>query len=72
MATVIRIIKYEGDEAAVRTAIQLSKKLGQHDGLFNGSGGQWRMTIAEHYNDLPQLVTLTDNEVSAALEKVNG
>lgn len=73
MATVIRIIKYEGNEAAVRKAIQLSKPLGLHE--FSGTvgaDGSWQMTIAEHYSDLPQLVTLTDNEVGATLEKVNG
>lgn len=71
MVTVIRIIKYEGDEAAVRKAIQLSRPLGVTD-CGGGDGGRWQMTIAEHYSDLPQLVTLTDNEVGATLEKVNG
>lgn len=66
MATVIRIIKYEGDEAAVRRAIQLSKPLGVTD-CGKGDGGHWKMTIAEHYNDLPKLVELTDNEVGEAL-----
>lgn len=68
MATVIRIIKYEGEEAAVRNAIQLSKAMGVHS--FPGNhltGGSWSMTIAEHYNDLPELVELTDNEVDKAL-----
>jgi hypothetical protein len=66
MATVIRIIKYEGDEAAVRKAIQLSKPLGV-TACGRGDGGHWQMTIAEHYNDLPPLVELTDNEVGETL-----
>lgn len=67
MATVIRIIKYEGDEAAVRNAIQLSKDLGKHSFPGNQLIGSWSMVIAEHYNDLPQFVELTDNEVGEAL-----
>lgn len=70
-ATVIRVIKYEGDEDAVRKAIQLSKKLGVTVCGTDKPGGYWQMTIAEHFNDLPNLVQLTDEEVSIALEKVN-
>lgn len=66
MATVIRIIKYEGDEAAVRKAIQLSKPLGITD-CGRGDDGHWQMTIAEHYNDLPQLVALTEDDVFSAM-----
>lgn len=75
--TVIRIIKYEGDEAAVRKAIQMSKPLGVTD-CGKGDGGQWTMTIAEHFNDLPQLVTIPDECVQAdfiearAIEIYNG
>lgn len=66
MATVIRVIKYEGDEAAVRKAIQSSKSLGLHS--FPGSRlGSWSMVIAEHYNDLPKLVELTEEEVEHAM-----
>lgn len=71
MATVIRIIKYEGDEEAVRRAIQLSKPLGVTD-CGRGADGRWQMTIAEHYNDLPQLVELSEEDVATALEKTNG
>lgn len=66
MATVIRVIKYEGDEAAVRKAIQLSKPLGVTD-CGKGDGGHWKMTIAEHYNDLPKLVELTEEEVERSM-----
>lgn len=68
--TVIRVIKYEGDEDAVRKAIQLSKPLGVMN-CGHKPGDQWQMTIAEHYNDLPNLVPLTDEGVNAALEKAN-
>ena len=64
--TVIRIIKYEGDEAAVRKAIQLSKPLGVQD-CGKGDGGRWTLTIAEHFNDLPQLVSIPDEDVQVAL-----
>lgn len=68
--TVIRVIKYEGDEDAVRKAIQLSKPLGVMN-CGHKPGDQWQMTIAEHYNDLPNLVPLTGDEVTTALEKTN-
>lgn len=65
-STVIRVIKYEGDEAAVRNAIQSSKSLGLHS--FPGSRlGSWSMVIAEHYNDLPKLVELTEEEVERSM-----
>lgn len=66
-STVIRVIKYEGDEAAVRNAIQLSKKLGKHSFPGNPLIGGWSMTIAEHYNDLPKLVELTEEEVERSM-----
>lgn len=66
MATVIRIIKYEGDEAAVRKAIQQSKALGVTD-CYQAESGRWKLTIAEHYNDLPKLVKLTEEEVEHAM-----
>lgn len=69
MATVIRVIKYEGDEAAVRKAIQLSKPLGVTD-CGKGDGGRWQMTIAEHYNDLPQLVVLTEEDIERSMADV--
>lgn len=64
--TVIRIIKYEGDEAAVRKAIQLSKPLGVMD-CGKGDGGQWTTTIAEHFNNLPPLVQISEEDVQTAL-----
>ena len=67
MATVIRIIKYEGDEAAVRNAIQLSKSLGKHNFPGNQLTGSWSMVIAEHYNDLPKLVELTEEEIERTM-----
>lgn len=60
--TVIRVIKYQGNEADVRNAIRLSKTLGEHQ--CNG----YIMTIAEHYNDLPKLIEIADAEVDKALE----
>jgi hypothetical protein len=60
--TVIRIIKYEGNEVDIRNAMRLSKTLGEHD--YNG----YTMTIAEHYSDLPQLIKLPDADVDKALE----
>lgn len=67
MATVIRIIKYEGNEEAVRNAIRLSKDLGLHSFPGNQLTGSWSMTIAEHYNDLPKLVELTEEEVERSM-----
>ena len=67
MATVIRVIKYEGDEAAVRNAIRLSKGLGKHSFPGNQPIGSWSMVIAEHYNDLPKLVELTEEEVERSM-----
>lgn len=66
MATVIRIIKYEGDVDEIRRALAISRPLGD----LHCRG--YTLTVAEHYNDLPQLVELTDNEVGKALENVNG
>lgn len=59
---VIRVICYEGDEQSVRDAIQKSKSLGVH--YCHG----YVMTIGEHINELPELVELSDEEVSSALE----
>lgn len=67
MATVIRVIKYEGNEAAVRNAIQLSKALGLHSFPGNQLTGGWSMVIAEHYSDLPKLVELTEEEVERSM-----
>lgn len=60
---VIRIIQYEGTEEAVRKAIQLSKALGEHQ--YNG----YVMTVAEHSNELPQLVELLPEQVENDLKR---
>lgn len=60
---VIRIIQYEGTEEAVRKAIQLSKSLGEHQ--YNG----YVMTVAEHSNELPQLVELLPEQVENDLKR---
>lgn len=67
---VIRVIIYEGDEAAIRKAIKMSRPLGKTDCGF-GDGGHWTMTIGEHLNELPPLpeTVLTDEEVEHAIEK---
>lgn len=62
---VIRVIVYEGTEEAVRRAIQLSKSLGVHQYT------EYTMTVAEHLNELPPLVKLTDEQVALALEPTN-
>lgn len=67
--TVIRVIKYEGDEDAVRKAIQMSKPLGVTD-CGRGDGGHWQMTIAEHFNDLPKLAELTEDDINRSLADV--
>lgn len=64
--TVIRVIKYEGDEAAVRKAIQLSKPLGVMN-CGHTPGDQWQMTIAEHYNDLPKQLELSEDDINRSL-----
>ena len=58
MATVIRIIKYEGTEEAVQRAIAQSLPLGQK--LCTG----YTITVAEHQNDLPPLLTLEEQRVA--------
>lgn len=58
MATVIRIIKYEGTEEALQKTIAQSLPLGQK--LCNG----YTITVAEHQNDLPPLLTLEDQRVA--------
>lgn len=58
--TVIRVIKYQGNEADVRNAMRLSKTLGEHQ--CNG----YIMTIAEHSSDLPKQIVIPDLEVQAA------
>lgn len=60
---VIRIIQYEGTEEAVRKAIQLSKSLGEHQ--YNG----YVMTVAEHLNELPQLIELLPEQVENDLRR---
>lgn len=60
---VIRIIQYEGTEEAVRKAIQLSKRLGVHQ--CNG----YVMTIAEHRNELPQLIELLPEQVQNDIKR---
>lgn len=59
---VIRILQYEGTEEAVRKAIQLSKSLGVHQ--YSG----YQMTVAEHINELPELVEVPDERVQKVLE----
>lgn len=59
---VIRVIRYYGEESAVRDAIQKSMPLGVrncHD---------YSITIGEHRNELPQLVELSDEDIDKALE----
>lgn len=58
MATVIRIIKYEGTEEAVQKAIAQSLPLGQK--LCTS----YTITVAEHQNDLPPLLTLEEQRVA--------
>lgn len=59
---VIRILQYEGTEEAVRKAIQLSKSLGVHQ--YSG----YQMTVAEHINELPQILEVTEQDIKKALE----
>lgn len=67
---VIRVLVYEGDEAAVRKAIQMSKPLGRID-CGKGDGGRWTLTIGEHLNELPPLpeTVLTTAEIENAIAK---
>lgn len=64
MATVIRIIKYEGDEEAIRKVIAQSLPLGQK--LCPG----YTITVAEHQNDLPPLLTLEEQRVADLLRGI--
>lgn len=59
--TVIRIIKYEGTERAVRDAIAKSLALG-----VKQCGG-YTLTISEHLNELLPVDTLSDVVVQATL-----
>lgn len=61
---VVRVIVYEGTEEALRKAMALSKSLGVH--IYSG----YSMTIGEHLNELPELVTLTEADVAKALAEV--
>jgi len=58
---VIRIVQYEGTEEAVRSAIQKSMPLG----IKECTG--YTMTIAEHFNNLPPLAQISDEDVQTAL-----
>lgn len=58
---VIRIVQYEGTEEAVRSAIQKSMPLG----IKECTG--YTMTIAEHFNNLPPLVQISEEDVQASL-----
>lgn len=59
---VIRIVRYYGEESAVRDAIQKSLPLGVKD------CGGYSITVAEHLNELSPLVELTEEEVEKALQ----
>lgn len=61
MATVIRIIKYEGTEEAVRAAIAKSMPLGTRNCVG------YDLTIAEHSSDLPQPFEVDNSAVQDAL-----
>ena len=61
---VIRVIVYEGTEEALRKTIAKSKSLGVH--VYSG----YSMTIGEHLNELPELVTLTEADVAKAITEV--
>lgn len=58
---VIRIIQYEGTEEAVRAAIQKSMPLGVKDCI------NYTITIAEHLNELPNLLPVSAEDVEVAL-----
>ena len=59
---VIRVIRYYGEESAVRAAIQKSLPLGIKDCV------DYSITVAEHLNELSPLVELTEEEVEKALQ----
>ena len=59
---VIRIVRYYGEESAVRDAIQKSLPLGVKDCVG------YSITVAEHLNELSPLVELTEEEVEKALQ----
>lgn len=59
---VIRVIRYYGEESAVRTAIQKSLPLGVKDCV------DYSITVAEHLNELSPLVELTEEEVEKAVQ----
>lgn len=59
---VIRIVVYEGAEHAVRDAIALSLPLGTKHCT------DYTVTIAEHLNELPPVVVLTNEEVDHTIK----
>lgn len=63
--TVIRIVQYEGTEEAVRSAIQKSMTLG----VRQCAG--YTITIAEHLNELPELIELLDVQVENDLKRAS-
>lgn len=63
MPTVIRVIKYEGTEEALRHALSMSLRLGVK--VCTG----YAITVAEHSNDLPPILELSDEDVATALEQ---
>lgn len=62
MVTVVRIVKYEGTEQAVRKAIAMSLPLGVK--VCSG----YSISVGEHINELPPLLPVTDEDVAKALE----
>lgn len=62
MIKVIRVVQYEGTEEAVREAIAKSLPLGERD--CRG----YTITIAEHLNELPKQIELSNEEIKRALE----
>lgn len=64
MVTVVRIVKYEGTEDAVRKAIAMSLPLGVK--VCSG----YSISVGEHINELPPLLPVTDEDVAKALEGV--
>lgn len=62
---VIRIIQYEGTEEAVRDAIQKSMSLGVRQCVG------YTITIAEHLNELPELIELLPEQVENDLKRAS-
>ncbi len=57
-------MQYEGTEEALAQVLAKSMQLGKHD------KGSYTITIAEHINELPKAIELSDADITQAMEQL--